>query len=65
MYILSDKISYINFLFTSSLWLGIFNGGLKNGRPPLADRQTPRGSSSPFKELTVKEPRVTARATAG
>jgi len=44
MYTLSDKISYINSLFISSLWLGIFNGGLKNGRSPLADKQTPRGS---------------------
>jgi hypothetical protein len=43
MYTLSDKISYINSLFTSSLWLGIFNGGLKMV-VPLADRQTPRGS---------------------
>jgi len=35
MYTLSDKISYINSLFINSLWLGIFNDGLKTGALPL------------------------------
>jgi len=61
MYTLSDKISYINSLFINSLWLGIFNGGLKTGALPLPTSRR-QEVLRPIKDLTEKEPRVHRRS---